>query len=88
MVPAIDLGRGRLSLGRRADMANGMSARVSDDESSDSRTLAHLLGVVVSPGLVPTGAALAALRLSEEARGLRGLDVLRRSVDRAPPAAG
>lgn len=34
---------------------------------------------------VPTGAALAALRLSEEARGVRGLDVLRRSVDRAPP---
>jgi hypothetical protein len=37
------------------------------------------------PSHVPTGAALAALRLSEEARGLRGLDVLRRSVDRAPP---
>ncbi len=37
--------------------------------------------------LVPNGAALAALRLSEEARGLRGLDVLRRSVDRAPPVA-
>jgi hypothetical protein len=34
---------------------------------------------------VPTGAALLALRLSEEARGIRGLDVLRRSVDRAPP---
>jgi hypothetical protein len=34
---------------------------------------------------VPTGAALAALELSEEARGIRGIDVLRRSVDRAPP---
>jgi hypothetical protein len=34
---------------------------------------------------VPTGAALLAVRLSEEARGVRGLDVLRRSVDRAPP---
>ena len=32
-----------------------------------------------------SGAALLALRLSEEARGISGLDVLRRSVDRAPP---
>ena len=39
------------------------------------------------PSHVPSGAALLALRLSEEARGIRGLDVLRRSVDRAPPAA-
>lgn len=31
------------------------------------------------------GAVLLAVRLSEEARGIRGLDVLRRSVDRAPP---
>lgn len=37
------------------------------------------------PSHVPTGAALLALELSEEARGTRGLDVLRRSVDRAPP---
>lgn len=37
------------------------------------------------PRHVTAGAALAALRLSEEARGVRGLDVLRRSVDRAPP---
>lgn len=36
---------------------------------------------------VPTGAALLALELSEESRGVRGLDVLRRSVDRAPPVA-
>jgi hypothetical protein len=35
---------------------------------------------------VPSGAALLALELSEEARGIRGLDLLRRSVDRAPPA--
>lgn len=68
-------------------MAHSLSARVPGDESSDPRTLADPLGVVVTPGLVPTGAALAALRLSEEARGIRGLDVLRRSVDRAPPAA-
>ncbi|MBC2934274.1 hypothetical protein [Nocardioides sp. zg-1228] len=38
------------------------------------------------PSRVPSGAALLALELSEEARGVRGLDVLRRSVDRAPPA--
>lgn len=37
------------------------------------------------PSHVPSGAALLALELSEEARGIRGLDVLRRSVDRAPP---
>lgn len=38
------------------------------------------------PSLVPSGAALLAILLSEEARGVRGVDVLRRSVDRAPPA--
>jgi hypothetical protein len=38
------------------------------------------------PAHVPSGAALLALELSEEARGITGLDVLRRSVDRAPPA--
>lgn len=37
------------------------------------------------PSHVPTGAALLAIELSEVARGIRGLDVLRRSVDRAPP---
>jgi hypothetical protein len=37
------------------------------------------------PAHVPSGAALLALELSEEARGIAGLDVLRRSVDRAPP---
>lgn len=39
----------------------------------------------LTPSHVPTGAALLALELSELARGIRGLDVLRRSVDRAPP---
>ena len=39
----------------------------------------------LTPSHVPTGAALLALELSEQARGIRGLDVLRRSVDRAPP---
>lgn len=41
-----------------------------------------------APAHVPSGAALLAVRLSEEARGIRGLDVLRRSVDRAPPVLG
>lgn len=45
----------------------------------------HLPRAHAVPSHVPIGAALAALRLSEEARGVRGLDVLRRSVDRAPP---
>lgn len=40
----------------------------------------------VEPTHVPSGAALLAIQLGEEARGLRGLDVLRLSVDRAPPA--
>jgi hypothetical protein len=34
-----------------------------------------------------TGGELLALELSLRARGLRGLDVLRRSQDRAPPPA-
>jgi len=38
------------------------------------------------PSHVPSGAALLAIELSEVARGIRGLDVLRRSVDRAPPS--
>jgi hypothetical protein len=38
------------------------------------------------PAHVPSGAVLLAIELSEIARGIRGLDVLRRSVDRAPPA--
>jgi hypothetical protein len=37
------------------------------------------------PSHVPSGPALLALELSREARGIRGLDVLCRSVDRAPP---
>ena len=39
----------------------------------------------VVPSHLPSGAALLAITLSEEARGIKGLDVLRRSVDRAPP---
>lgn len=37
------------------------------------------------PSHVLSGPALLALELAETARGIRGLDVLRRSVDRAPP---
>lgn len=37
------------------------------------------------PSHVPSGAALLALELTRVARGISGLDVLRRSVDRAPP---
>lgn len=38
------------------------------------------------PDHIPSGAALLALLLAADARGIRGLDVLRRSVDRAPPS--
>lgn len=44
--------------------------------------------VPAGPSHVPSGAALLAVELSEAARGIRGLDVLRRSVDRAPPSRG
>lgn len=42
-------------------------------------------GPARGPAHVPSGAVLLAVRLSEEARGIRGLDTLRRSIDRAPP---
>jgi hypothetical protein len=41
--------------------------------------------VSAEPSHVPSGAALLAIALGELARGIRGLDVLRRSDDRAPP---
>lgn len=59
-----------------------MGVASSDEVLGPLEELPHAHAV---PSHVPTGAALAALRLSEEARGVRGLDVLRRSVDRAPP---
>ena len=37
------------------------------------------------PHATPAGPGLLALAMSLRARGLRGLDVLRRSQDRAPP---
>lgn len=42
-------------------------------------------GRAAMPSHVPSGAVLIALKLSEDARGIRGLDVLRRSTDHAPP---
>ena len=39
------------------------------------------------PSHVPSGAALLALAAAEISRGIHGLDVLHRSVDRAPPIA-
>jgi hypothetical protein len=42
------------------------------------------LGPARTPLVLP-GSALLALAMSLRARGLRGLDFLRRSVDRAPP---
>ena len=49
-------------------------ARLAPDDQDAALALAHV-----------GDAPLLALELSEEARGIRGLDVLRRSVDRAPP---
>ena len=43
-------------------------------------------GVPVAPSAPAlTGGMLLALAMNRRARGLRGLDVLRRSQDRAPP---
>jgi hypothetical protein len=58
-------------------MVGGMEGSEASVWATSAR--AHL------PSHVPSGATLLALELSEEARGIRGLDVLRRSVDRAPP---
>ena len=58
---------------------------VEDMEASVTASLSAPAERCHMPSHVPSGAALLALELSEEARGIRGLDVLRRSVDRAPP---
>lgn len=52
---------------------------LADLKSAMTSDLSHM------PSHVPSGAALLAIELSEEARGISGLDVLHRSVDRAPP---
>ena len=54
-------------------------------EATTQLGTAHTADRCHLPSHVPSGAALLAVELSEEARGIRGLDVLRRSVDRAPP---
>ena len=41
--------------------------------------------IAPTPQAAPTGPGLLALAMGLRARGLRGLDVLRRSQDRAPP---
>lgn len=69
--------RAGLSRGENVAMVRGMT-RVRELETAPADR-SYL------PSHVPSGAALLALRLSEEARGIRGLDLLRRSVDRAPP---
>jgi hypothetical protein len=58
---------------------------VQDMEASSAATHPAPEEQCHMPAQVPSGAALLAVELSEEARGIRGLDVLRRSVDRAPP---
>jgi hypothetical protein len=55
--------------------------------NSGSATLV-LLRPALRTAFPVSGGALLALRMSLRARGLRGLDVLRRSQDRAPPGAG
>jgi len=60
-------------------------AMVAGMEASSAATLSAPAECCHMPSHVPSGAALLALELSEEARGIRGLDLLRRSVDRAPP---
>lgn len=56
-------------------MVPGMNERCEEQQTASAE-----------PASAPSGPALLALALSEEARGMRRLDVLRRSVDRAPPA--
>lgn len=58
---------------------------VLDMEGFTAISLPAAAGQSRMPSHTPSGAALLALQLAQEARGIRGLDVLRRSVDRAPP---
>jgi hypothetical protein len=61
-----------------------MTARASTPRSRPPATA--LISGFPGRGRSPlTGAQLMALAMSLRARGLRGLDVLRRSRDRAPP---
>jgi hypothetical protein len=73
-----------LGYGPRSGNAPGRAGRWSGMDVSTSWPAAGALsGFRIAP-TVP-GGALLALAMNRRARGLRGLDVLRRSQDRAPP---
>lgn len=59
-------------------MVEGMEASLTTAISASAERC-HL------PSHLLSGPALLSVELSEEAHGVKGLDVLRRSVDRAPP---
>ena len=63
-----------------------MTARAVRPPGSWARHHRHFLFPRAEPVPV-TGRQLLALAMSLRARGLRGLDVLRRSQDRAPPSS-
>ena len=78
------------------DVGNGGPQTLPSVGNADTSRAGYGAGMIESgtaptgsasgePALVPSGAALLAVELSEIARGISGLDVLRRSVDRAPP---
>jgi hypothetical protein len=74
---------------RRVDRARGSELAFVGRVTHGSQTDQHWAArrpVASEPSHIPSDAALSALQLSEIARGIRGLDVLRRSVDRAPPS--
>ncbi|HET9840997.1 MAG TPA: hypothetical protein VFQ01_03240, partial [Nocardioides sp.] len=64
----------------------GFGSRVWSDGMEHEGEMRGRRSAGAAPLHVLSGPALLAVRASEEARGIRGLDVLRRSVDRAPPA--
>jgi hypothetical protein len=66
-------------------VTEGFGSHVWSDGMEHQADMRGRRPVSAVPQHVLTGPALLAVRASEEARGIRGLDVLRRSVDRAPP---
>ncbi|RBY95319.1 hypothetical protein DQ237_14710 [Blastococcus sp. TF02-8] len=68
--------------GNGAGLSEGVSAM--DACAFGDTTSPRGLGPAAVPAL--TGGMLLALAMNRRARGLRGLDVLRRSQDRAPPS--
>jgi hypothetical protein len=81
--------------GSRVHLAAAMGSAVERESMSRFSMPRYGLGMngdastvrmaTAEPSRVPSGPTLLAIALSELARGIRGLDVLRRSVDRAPP---